>query len=108
MVPQLAKKIRRAYLEVILFARGNTPQPSHGLNHFTLRGLHVHVFRHREQHDQFLRLWVLLLEAAQRHDRENVYARAQEQALIMLENPDDFVHRAVYPHRLANRIRIRK
>src|SRR5438309_161599 len=71
-----------------------------------MRGFYVYVFRHGECHDQLFRFWILLLEATQRDDGEDIYARSHKQALVVFEHTDNFVDAAVDAHRLAKSVSV--
>src|SRR5260370_23935886 len=97
----MADEVRRAQLEIVFFAGRDAPQAPHRLNDFALRRFHVYVLRDRKRHDQLFRLRILLLEAAQRNDGEDVHAGSHKQALVVLEHSDYFVNAAVDAHVLA-------
>src|SRR5260370_33400660 len=97
----MADEIRRAQLEIVLLAGGNAPQAPHRLNDLALRRLDVYILRDGERHNQFFRLRILLFEAAQRNDPEDIHSRSDKQALVVLEHADHFVDAAVDAHSFA-------
>src|SRR6266446_912909 len=102
----MADEVRGAQLEIVFLAGRNTPQAPHRLNDFTLRRFHVYVLRNRERHNQFFRLRVLLLEAAQGNYGEDIHAGSDKQALVVLEHADHFVNAAVDTHSLAEGVSV--
>src|SRR5216684_8100332 len=104
----MADEVRRAQLEIVFFARRDSPQAPHRLNNLPLRRFDVYVLRDCERHNQFLGLRVLLLEGAQRNDGEDIYARSYKQALVMLKYADHFVDATVDAHRLAEGVGVRE
>src|ERR1700746_2286803 len=100
----MANEVRGAQLEIVFLAGGDAPQAPHCLNDFALRGFDVYGLRHRERHNQLFGFRVLLLEAAQGNDGEDIHARSDKQTLVMLEYADDFIDAAIDPHRFAEGI----
>ena len=79
-------------------------EAAHGLHYFVLRSFQAHVCRDGKGHDQFFGLRITLLEIAQGDDGEGVDAWADEQAGIVLKDPDDFVELAIDADGFADRV----
>src|SRR6266481_4346668 len=105
LVPEIAEEVRRAQLEIIFLPSRDAAEAAQRLDNFAVRGFDVDVLRNGERHKQLFGFRVLLLEVAERDDYKDVHAWAEEQSLVVLKYPDDFVNGAIDAHGFPKGVR---